>query len=211
MRHKRWIIVVLVLFHSGMLLIAGALKPGYSHLSQYISELGASGSAHAVSISWLGFVPFGVLAAIALWMIAPHAPVRGISRCGYWLLACEPLAWIGSALAPCDLGCPDSGSGSQLLHSALGLLTYLGTALGLLLLSFTPRISPLIRILWGTLALLWLLLFLMMPAPELQPWRGLLQRLAEWIVYSVLCVSGWRLLGPAGKAQHATPLPTTQA
>lgn len=195
MKNRRWIIVMLVLFYSGMLLIGGALKPGYSHLSQYISELGASGSLHAVSISWLGFVPFGVLAVIALWMVAAQAPVRGISRLGYWLLLCEPAAWIGSALAPCDLGCPEVGSLSQWLHSALGLLTYLGTALGLLLLAFTPRIATATRVLWIALSLLWLLLFGLMVAPELHAWRGLLQRLAEWIIYGVLCISGWRLLG----------------
>lgn len=203
--------MVLVLFYSGMLLVAGALKPGYSHLSKYISKLGASGSVHAASISWLGFVPFGMLSAIALWMVAAQAPVRGIGRLGYWLLLCEPLAWIGSALAPCDLGCPVAGSLSQWLHSALGLLTYFGTALGLMLLTFTPRIATATCVLWIALALLWLLLFGLMLAPELHTWRELLQRLAEWIIYGALCISGWRLLGNPVRPPRLDPVDGTRA
>ena len=42
------------------------------------------------------------------------------------------------------------------------------------------------RVLWIALAGLWLLLFVLMGLEPLHAWRGLLQRLAEWSVYSVL-------------------------
>ena len=109
----------------------------------------------------------------------------------------EPLAWIGSALAPCDLGCPIGGSLSQSLHTLLGVFTYFGTALGLLLLATTPAIRPATRVLWIALAGLWLLLFVLMGLEPLQSWRGLLQRLAEWSVYSALCITAWRLSSSA--------------
>ncbi len=193
MRHPRVLIAVFVLAYLLMLFGGAALKPGYSALSQYISELGASGSAHAVLISVAGFIPVGLLAAALLVVMAARVPVSGASRVGYWLLLCEPLAWIGSALAPCDLGCPGGGSLSQVLHNLLGIVTYLGTALGLALLATAAGLGA------GQRAA-WLLLFLLMGAPPLQEWRGLLQRLAEWLVYATLCIVAWRLARPASAA-----------
>lgn len=196
MRYQRCLILLFIAMYLLMLLGGAALKPGYSPLSQYISELGATGSAHARLISLLGFIPVGIVAALLLWAFAATAPVTGASRVGYWLLLFEPLAWIGSALAPCDLGCPDSGSLAQTLHTLLGLFTYPGTALGLILLATAPAIRPTTRVLWIALAALWLLLFVLMGLDPLQPWRGLLQRLAEWCVYGALCISAWRLSAP---------------
>ena len=198
MRNPRWLIVLFVLTYAAMLFGGAALKSNYSALSQYISELGATGSPHAHLISFGGFIPVGVLAALLLFTMAGRAPVSGVSRVGYWLLLCEPLAWIGSALAPCDLGCPLEGSLSQAMHTLLGVFTYLGTTLGLLLLATTPQIKRRTRLLWIVLAIIWLLLFVLMGTPPLHDWRGLLQRLAEWLVYGTLCIAAWRLAGPAG-------------
>ena len=192
---KRWLIVALILSYLLMLFGGGALKPGYSHLSQYISELNAAGTPYAATIGWLGFVPFGLLGAALLVATASKAPVRGASRLGYWLLMAEPVAYIGSALAPCDLGCPVEGSVSQALHNLLGLVTYLSTLVGLVLLSFTPGLPRLRRAGWIVLAVLWLTLFALMLDESLMPWRGLLQRLAEWLVYGALLACAWRLLG----------------
>lgn len=203
MRFHRCLILLFIAVYLLMLFGGAALKPGYSPLSQYISELGASGSAHARLISLFGFIPVGILAALLLCVFAGKVPVRGASRFGYWLLMFEPLAWIGSALAPCDLGCPTSGSVSQSLHTLLGVFTYLGTALGLLLLATTPAIRPGTRLLWIALAGLWMLLFVLMGIEPLQPWRGLLQRLAEWSVYGTLCISAWRLATPIPVAHTA--------
>ncbi|WP_269792735.1 DUF998 domain-containing protein [Stenotrophomonas sp. Iso1] len=197
MRNPRRLIVLFVLVYVVMLFGGAALKPGYSALSQYISELGATGSAHARLISIGGFIPVGVLAALLLWAMAARVPVSGVSRAGYWLLLCEPLAWVGSALAPCDLGCPQVGSLSQALHNLLGVFTFLGTTLGLLLLATTPQMKRTTRLLWIALAIAWLLLFVLMGAPPLHDWRGLLQRLAEWLVYGTLSITAWRLASPA--------------
>lgn len=192
---KRWLVVTVVLGYLIMLFGGGALKPGYSHVSQYISELNAVGTPFANTIGWLGFVPFGVFAAALLFAAAAKAPVRGASRLGYWLLLAEPIAYIGSALAPCDLGCPVEGSLSQTLHNLLGLVTYVATTLAIALLSFTPGLKIWQRLGWIVLVILWFSLFAMMLDSSLDPWRGLLQRLAEWLVYGVLCICAWRLLG----------------
>ncbi len=194
--NSRWLVVAVVLIYLVMLFGGGALKPGYSHISQFISELNATGTPYARSIGWLGFVSFGVFAGTLLVVTARKAPVQGISRLGYWLLMAEPIAYIGSAIVPCDIGCPAEGSPSQILHNVLGLFTYLSTALGLFFLSFTPSLSSLQRAVWVCISLLWLTLFGLMVDGSLAQWRGILQRLAEWIVYGVLWTCAWRLLGP---------------
>ena len=194
---KRWLILVVIVTYLLMLVGGAALKPGYSHISQYISELNATGTAFAQTIGWLGFIPFGLGSVLLLITVRPHAPVSGASAVGYWLLLAEPIAYIGSAFAPCDIGCPSEGSISQNLHNLLGLCTYLSTTLGLVLLSFTPNLNKSTRFFWLFLAVTWFTLFGLMLDESLSGQRGILQRLAEWIVYSGLLFSAWKLLGNA--------------
>lgn len=196
---KRWLVVAVILSYLVMLFGGAALKPDYSHINQFISELNATGTPYAWTVGWLGFVPFGILAGTLLIALADKVPVQGISRTGYWLFMAVPIAYIGSALAPCDLGCPVEGSMSQTIHNALGLLMYLATSLGLLFLSFSPSISVSQRLLWTGLSFLGLVLFALMVNDSMIELRGLLQRLSEWLVYSALCVGAWRLSG----ADHA--------
>jgi len=178
-----------------MLIGGGALKPDYSHIAQYISELNETGTPYAGIVSWFGFFLFGALASVLLIATAHNAPVRGISRIGYWLLMAEPIAYIGSALAPCDVGCPADGSLSQLMHNTLAVLTILSTTLGLFLLSFTPKISFLQRVLWVGLACLWQVAFVYMIDDSMGEFRGLIQRVGEGVLYGILCISAWRILG----------------
>ncbi|WP_347332882.1 DUF998 domain-containing protein [Marinimicrobium locisalis] len=189
----RWLIIAVIVSYLIMLFGGAALKPGYSHFSQFISELNATGTPYAQVIGWLGFVPFGLLSGSLVFAAAKVVPVNGASRVGYWLIILQPIAYIGSAFAPCDIGCPAEGSVSQTIHNLIALLTYLLTALGLALLSLTPKITVLMRVLWVVLATVWLMLFILMLESSLEQWRGILQRLAEWIVFSVLLISAWRL------------------
>lgn len=120
----RWLIVAVVVSYLIMLFGGGALKPGYSHFSQFISGLNATGTHYAQVIGWLGFVPFGLLSGSLLFAVAKVVPVKGASRVGYWLIILQPIAYIGSAFAPCDIGCPAEGSVSQTIHNLIALLTF---------------------------------------------------------------------------------------
>ena len=191
----RWLIIIVILSYLIMLFGGAALKTEYSHMTQFISELNSTGTAYAHVISWFGFCLFGVLAGSLLIVTDSKAPVSGISRMGYWLLMAEPIAYIGSAFAPCDVGCNIDGSVSQLIHNTLAVVTFLSTSIGLFLLSFTPKISIFHRILWVGLSVLWQVLFVFMLDESMIEFRGLLQRFAEFVVYSVLLCSTWRLLG----------------
>ncbi len=190
-----------VLFGALFYIVGATIKPGYSSISQYISELNATGTLHAEALGLYGFLPLAVLFATFLWVARPVAAVPGISRMGWWLLWSQPMAFFIAFLAPCDAGCPESGSLSQIIHNALGLLTYFAGATGLFLVASAP-------VLQGTGARTYLrftgiafvVLFVVMLQPELAPVRGLIQRLADALLGGAVLVIAWRLVGIRSKA-----------
>ena len=203
----RWLVVGLVVYYPLVLFGGAALKAEYSHVSQYISELNATGSEWSWQIGYLGFLPLGLLGLVLLVVVAPRARLNGISKIGCWLLVAEPVAYVGSVVAPCDLGCPAMGSFSQNAHNVLSVFTLLMTTLGLVFLSCNSRLSAVQRVAWLVLAATFITLYAFVLAPDLAQWRGLIQRIAEGILYSCLCYSSWRLLanrnGPDGTGFHS--------
>ncbi len=122
---------------------AGALTPGYSHVSQFISELGATGAPFEWPVRLAGFLPAGLLvvafALLAFTAIPRSRPVT-LGLIGLVLYAGGYLA---AVLYPCDAGCrPDEPSTSQLIHNAAGLIGYLATPAFLFTLARATRRWP---------------------------------------------------------------------
>ena len=201
---SRYLVVALAIFYLVVVYGGASLKDDYSHISQYISELNASGSSWSWQIGYLGFLPLGLLGFLLLLVVVPNAKLTGASYIGAWLLVAEPVAYIGSAFAPCDLGCPTAGSLSQNIHNVLSVVTLSVSTLGLVFLSFNARLSLAKRTGWLALAVTFIALYTLALVPDLSPWKGLLQRLAEGILYGTLCIVGWRVL-PAheGATMHS--------
>ena len=193
----------LAIYYPTVLYGGALLKAEYSHIGQYISELNASGSAWNWQIGYFGFVPIGLLGFALLLVVVPRARLPGPSRLGCWLLIAEPIAYVGSALAPCDLGCPSTGSLSQNIHNILSVITLLMTTLGLVLLFFSERLATRKRAGWLALATTFLALYALALVPDLAPWRGLLQRVAEGVLYGCLCVVSWQMLSDRGECQDS--------
>ena len=189
----RWLVVVLAVFYPLVLIGGASLKVEYSHVSQYISELNAAGSAWSWQIGYLGFLPLGLLGILLLLLVAPLTNLTGVSKVGYWLLIAEPVAYVSSAFAPCELGCPSTGSLSQNVHNLLAVITLLMTTLGLVFLSRNDRLAPAKKVGWLVLAATFITLYTFALVPEVAEWRGLLQRLAEGILYGGLCLVSWQL------------------
>lgn len=172
--------------------VAGALAPNYSHTAQYISELGALEMPLGGVVSFLGFLPTGLLVGVCLVAAAP-AEAAGFVRIGYWLLMCVALAYVGSAFARCDPGCPAEGSVRQQVHNLLGAAEYIGGGIGLILASWgamktTPRAGRGVLTLAGVVTLL---AFASMASPNLAEWRGLAQRVGETALFGSLLLIGW--------------------
>jgi hypothetical membrane protein len=126
-----------------MVLIGGASFDGYDHVAQYISELGANGAPYGWHVSWLGFLPIGILIcafAFFAWRAAPRSVLATIGFVGVFLFS---IGYVGSAFFPCDFGCrPEAPSFSQAMHELVGLAGYLLAPLTLLLLGFAARKWP---------------------------------------------------------------------
>lgn len=120
-----------------------------------------------------------------------------------WLLAAEPIAYIGSAFFPCDLGCPSTGSFSQNAHNFVSVITLPATTLGLIFLSFNRKLEMPRKVAWLVLAAMFTTLYTIALISDAAQWRGLLQRLAEGILYGSLCLVSWQLLGDGNHSKSS--------
>ena len=200
----RILVITSVVMAVGLIVAGGAMKPGYSHVSQYISELNATGTPWAREIGWLGFAPLAVVLFTFLVVAYPGVRVDGVSRLGYLLMFTQPLAYITAAVAPCDTGCPQSGSMTQEVHNLLGFLTYVGAGIGLILLSRASSLGRGARAGFVFAGGLWLGTFFLMVEPAFAPWRGLLQRIVEAILWLAFLFIAWRMM-PDGRSAARVP------
>jgi hypothetical protein len=189
--------------------VAGCAIPSYSHVSQFISELGASGAPHGSLVSVAGFVVTGLLVLGFLGLARGVLPGRRLAATGAACLSLVGVAYLVSAAFPCDPGCPSAGSSAQAIHNLFGLLEYLGAVSGLLLLAAAFRADAGWRrpaAASAIAATLVVLGFAGMLLPALEAVRGISQRVAEasifgWVAYlSVLLLRGDLPLAATGEA-----------
>ena len=112
--------------------IASSLNyPGYDHLKNFVSELGAVGAPGAAIMNYAGFLPYGVL--MTAFAVALNRGIR--PAVGGWLgpivLGIYGLAYVAVAMAPCDPGCQSAApSLHHRMHLLLGDLIILTAVLG---------------------------------------------------------------------------------
>ncbi len=180
----------------GVTLLGGALRPGYSQASQYISELGESGAANGGWVSLLGFAPVGVFVLGFLTLAAPHLPGGRWRNVALACLSLVGVAYLVAAVARCDPGC-SGASVSQSLHSLAGLSEYVGALVGLRLLFYPFRRDDAWRSMATACMLAAVLVaagFLGMLTPSLAEWRGVSQRIAEAGIFGWIAWVSLRLL-----------------
>lgn len=173
----------------------GAVYPGYDHLQQYISELGATGAVTGAAVSWWGFVPSGLLigagCGIGAWLSR---------RCGLAIAVWLMLGWYGLTLAaagvyPCEFECARTeASSNALMHDLYGGTGYLAGILGLVLAVFVARRQGRggLAVLAGLCAVVAVVGFVGVIA-ETRP-GGLIQRALEGAMALFILAFGWTLL-----------------
>ena len=123
--------------------LGGANFPNYSHASQFISELGATGAPNGRIISLAGFLPAGVLIiafAFFAWRSLPRSGATTFGMIGLVLFA---LGYLVAAFFPCEGDCrPAEPTLSQAIHNLFGLAGYLAAPISLLLLGWQARRWP---------------------------------------------------------------------
>ena len=136
-----------LLFLSGIFLpeLIGFLSSDYNSMSHYISELGAVGAEYSKIINYFGFLPIAFSALIITLLLQSKFSNTRLSRVGFLLVGIGYfIAYFGAFIFPCDFGCPSEGSFSQNMHMILGLISYLITPVGLILLGIGLRKEPMI-------------------------------------------------------------------
>jgi hypothetical protein len=162
-----------------------SLRPGYSHISKMISELGETGAPQAHLVAFGFFLPVGLIVWRALWLVHRHRPGQDTS------LVLLPLSGLGAgyvlaAFFPCDPGGPLFGSWRTLVHNTAGLIDYGGTAFGFLLFCrycARQKMRPQ-AVAFRIAAALGFLATVLLGLPPAFPVRGAVQRVAELIQFA---------------------------
>lgn len=92
-----------------VVLVAAAFRSDYSHLGNFISELGATGTPHASFMNYAGFVPGGLLLAAFGVALAGTLPRQPLTRVAAVLVTLFGVGVAASGVVSCDPGCPQTG------------------------------------------------------------------------------------------------------
>jgi hypothetical protein len=171
----------------------GSRKPGYSHIRDTISELGETGSPVGGVVSYVGFIAIGVL--LWLFLIVAEATVPSEAAEPFWMLSLVGAGYVGGGIFRCDPGAPPFGSWQNGLHNLFGFGEYAGAAGGFAMLKESDYWLPLSSVMeyaGGLVAVC--LLGISFP----NPFRGLIQRVAETTIFAGIVVIGiWVYRGGA--------------
>lgn len=114
------------LLFSAVVIVSGALRVDYSHIANFISELGATGTPHAGLMNYAGFVPAGVMLAAFGVALANALPRRRANILAAILVTLFGAGVAVSGIVSCDLGCPQSGgSVENFVHNGIGPIAFL--------------------------------------------------------------------------------------
>jgi hypothetical membrane protein len=134
-------LIVLLPLVSGLwlatgVIIAGALRPGYDHASQFMSELGATGTPGAWAMNYLGFIPTELFFLAFLMQAAMACRREPLMLTGFAALNLYALSLIIAAVFSCDAGCrPQDPSFGHQIHIVTGLAAYLLALTGIAVLA----------------------------------------------------------------------------
>ena len=118
---------------------AAMLLPGYSHVSQLISESYAIDTVYGLQLRFLGFIPAGICIALFAFFAIRHLPKNVLTMAGFSGIGI--LYGLGTVVVgffPCDAGCNKEfidPSLSQFIHNLTGIVTYLVVPVSLLLVA----------------------------------------------------------------------------
>jgi hypothetical membrane protein len=126
-----------------LVVVCGALRPGYSHVHQFISELGATGTPNATLMNVVGFLPAGLLLAGFGVSLARSFPRRGLTLAAAVCIAVFGLGHVAAGVYSCDPGCPLEGVSWQArVHDRVSLLAFLAGIAGVALWARVFRRLP---------------------------------------------------------------------
>jgi len=114
-----------------IVVVAGALRPGYDHVSQFISELGETGASSAGMMNYFGFMLSAALILLFVLLLQSRFPRSVTNAVGTFLLAVFAASVFLAGVFSCDAGClPDNPSAAQKMHDLVSVLAFPAFTLG---------------------------------------------------------------------------------
>ena len=113
-----------ILFCTAVVFVS-SLRPDYSHVNQFMSELGEAGGHFAWVMNYLGFmIPAGLILMFAL-VLRVRLPRTTLNLLGTTLLAVFAVSMFFAGVFSCDVGCPVSDrSSDQKLHDLFSIIAF---------------------------------------------------------------------------------------
>lgn len=173
----------------GAILVFGALRPDYSHLTNAVSELGARGAPNAMAWNLIGFIAVGLLIAAFSWGLFRSTG----SLSALVFVGLSGLAFAGTGVFPADMA--DLTAPGSRAHILMSVISFASFVLGAFLLGWRLLRLPGWRAAALGSGLLALLAVLTMPLREMAIPSGLAQR-AGFLIYlawiALLAAVLWR-------------------
>ncbi|MDT7829501.1 DUF998 domain-containing protein [Pricia sp. S334] len=166
---------------SSVTLVGAYMRPEYSHLDNFISELGATDTPNADIMNFIGFIPSGLLFVLfAISLLLFYARTT-LAKAGTILLIVFGLGMALAGIYSCDPGCPPHGSPETTIHDQISAVTFISAIFGIVLLGISFKSSTPFKklrnysILSGIVAAI--LLVIMIDSFESRALTGIWQRL----------------------------------
>lgn len=160
----------------------------YSHISQFMSVLGADGAPYAKWANFAVFLPAQIIIIAFLALLNSRASNKWVNRIGLPFLFAYAISLALAAFLPCDAACHNHGSDSNLqntsvhiAHMVIAATAYPLALIGLLLLRLNSEQKKFLRFLVVPATIIgFCLFFAIILIPDA---KGLFQRLLEALIY----------------------------
>jgi hypothetical membrane protein len=186
--------------------VSAELRPGYSHFSQFMSELGETGSRTQALMNFVGFLPSALLVFLSSVALVGRFRATWIGALGSLCVSVFAVGMFVAGLFPCDASCmPDTPSRTQRVHYVAGMVADPALVLAPLILAFRFRQLEYWRSMFSYSVATSVLSFCALIAigwslPE-RYGSGLFQRLLLGLPFLWLALVSWRLWGSAERRE----------
>lgn len=124
------------LWFTATIVIGGLFYPDYNHISQFISELGATGSPYGNYVNYLGFLPTELFILAFVLICSSVIPRTKANFIGLFFIGLYGVTLIVAAFFPCDYECrPIEPSISHNIHMISAFPGYLSGIISIIVIS----------------------------------------------------------------------------
>jgi len=144
MNHKKFATLLSIagpIIYAIVVLILASLRPGYNHITQFMSELGETGGSNAIFMNVFGFGFLGLTIILFAYVIHNSIKKGKGSLIAPALFVIAGLGVISAGIFSCDPGCADITINST-LHGISAIIPGVAMSIASIFLYFRMREDP---------------------------------------------------------------------